>query len=214
MYRIYCTWTGTNPMPPKRLECFRKLCESTDCEIVCITPSNLNQFVLSEHPLHSAYPYLSETHKADYLRCYLMHFYGGGYTDIKLQSGSWKKAFDDLYLSDAIANGYPVSEGHTAPSCMGYWKQLIGTNALICKPRTPFTHAWYSALISVLDNALEDLRKNPSTYPQAAKWDGRGYPLEWTATNSDIFHKIAIEFLPNILRTVPPPNLQLETYRF
>ena len=201
-------------MPPKRLECFEKLAETTECDIVCVTSSNIHQFILPEHPLHEAYPYLSETHKADYLRCYLLHFYGGGYTDIKLQSGSWKQAFDDLTNSDAMVNGYVLEYGHHAPSCVDYWEQLIGTNAIMCKPMTPFTQLWYTSILEVLDDHLEELRKHPATYPQAAKWDGNGYPLEWTATNSDIFHKAVVEFLPFVLRTIPRPNLHLETYRY
>lgn len=215
MYKLYCAWTGLNPMPPKRLECFEKLAETTECDIVCVTPSNLDQFLLPEHPLHEAYPYLSETHKADYLRCYLLHFHGGGYTDIKLQSGSWRRAFEDLEKTeDAMVNGYPIGRGHCAPSCVDYWEQIIGTNALLCKPRTPFTQSWYTQILEVLDTHLDELKKHPATYPQAAKWDGHGYPVEWTATNSDIFHKLVVDFLPHVLRTVPMPNLYLETYRY
>lgn len=213
-YRLYCAWTGSAPMPPARLDCFQRLGPTTDCEIVCITPETLPDYILPEHPLHPAYPYLSETHKADYVRCYLLHFYGGGYTDIKLQSGSWRAAFDDLWASDAMVNGYPVAEGHTAPSCLRFWERLIGTNAIICKPNTPFTHAWYTSLVHVLDSHLDALKQHPATHPQAAKWDGLGYPLEWTATNSDIFHPISVAFLPHSLRTLPPPNLRLETYRY
>jgi hypothetical protein len=52
-------------------------------EVKVITPTLLPYFVLPDHPLHPAYKFLSAAHKADYLRCYLMHFYGGGYSDIK-----------------------------------------------------------------------------------------------------------------------------------
>lgn len=201
-------------MPPKRVECFEKLAETTECDIVCITPSNIHQFILPDHPLHEAYPYLSETHKADYLRCYLLHFYGGGYTDIKLQSGSWKQAFDDLEKSDAMVNGYVLEYGHHDPSCSDKWEQLIGTNAMICKPMTPFTQTWYSKILNILDDHLEELKKHPATYPQAAKWDGNGYPLEWALMTSGTLHKIVIDFSPFVLRTIPRPNLHLDTYRY
>lgn len=206
-------WSGTNEMPPQRVECLRKLQDSTRCKIVYIHPYNLDQFVLPKNPLHPAYPYLSETHKADYFRCYLMHFYGGGYTDIKLQSGSWEDAFRDLDSSSAYVNGYPVLKEHTKPLHVEHWEKLIGTNAIICKPNTPFTQLWYSKIVEVLDAHLEELIKNPANHPQAAAWDRMGYPLEWTSTNADIFHDVCMLFLDDILRTVPRPNLSLETYR-
>jgi len=73
--------------------------EITGCKVCCVYKDDLSKYIL-EHPLHEAYEYLSETHKADYLRTYFMHFYGGGYSDIKRSSGSWLKAFDDLENSD------------------------------------------------------------------------------------------------------------------
>jgi hypothetical protein len=212
--RIFCIWAGKNEMPPKRVECLRKLEKSTGCKIMYLNPYNIDSFILPEHPLHPAYEFLSETHKADYLRCYLMHFYGGGYTDIKLQSGSWVKAFDDLDQSSAYVNGYPVLKEHTKPLHIGQWEKLIGTNAIICKANTPFTRMWYSKIMEVLDENLERLIKNPAKHPQAAAWDGQGYPLEWTSTNADIFHDVCMLFLNDIIRTVPQPNLDLKTYRF
>lgn len=207
-------WSGKNEMPPQRVECLRKLENSTRCKIVYIHPYNLEHFVLPDHPIHPAYPYLSETHKADYFRCYLMHFYGGGYTDIKLQSGSWTNAFDDLDSSSAYVNGYPVLKEHVQPLHINEWENLIGTNAIICKPKTPFTSLWYSKITELLDDNLEKLIKNPANHPQAAAWDGTGYPLEWTSTNADIFHDVCMTFLKDIIRTVPRPNLDLKTYRF
>ena len=53
----------------------------------------LDKYILQEHPLHQSFNYLSETHKADYLRTYFMRFHGGGYSDIKKTSGSWIDSF-------------------------------------------------------------------------------------------------------------------------
>jgi hypothetical protein len=53
---------------------------------------------LPEYPLHPAFKYLSYVHKSDYLRSYFMHFYGGGYADIKKYSSNnnWKECFNLL----------------------------------------------------------------------------------------------------------------------
>lgn len=48
-----------------------------------INPALLPFFILKDAPLHPSYSFLSGVHRSDYLRCYLMHHYGGGYSDIK-----------------------------------------------------------------------------------------------------------------------------------
>jgi hypothetical protein len=82
---IYCFWTGDNEMSQNRLDGLHNLQTVSECEVILVTPQNLNQYILPDAPLHPGYKYLSETHKADYLRTYFMHFYGGGYSDIKKQ---------------------------------------------------------------------------------------------------------------------------------
>ena len=51
----------------------------------------------------------------------------------------------------------------------------------------------------------------PSTYPQNKKEDGNGYPIEWNEMLGRIFHKELINYLPNILYSVPRPIT--ENYR-
>jgi len=214
-HEIYCIWSGTNPMPPRRLECFKKLARTTRCKITLITPDTLDKWILPEHPLHPAYQYLSDVHKADYLRCYLMHFYGGGYTDIKLQGGPWNQAFDDMDKYGWMINGYPVSYvGHATPLCKDVWYNVLATNAIICKPNTPFTNRWYKNIIELLDKKLDELRKKPATHPYAQAADGLGYPLEYIEPNADVFQPITIEYADHVGRTLPEPNVDLNTYRF
>ena len=104
--KIYCFWTGSNEMSENRRRSLDSMEEITGCKVLCIYKDDIKKYIIPEHPLHEAYEYLSETHKADYLRTYFMHFYGGGYSDIKRSSGSWLKAFDDLENSDKWINGY------------------------------------------------------------------------------------------------------------
>lgn len=205
---VYCFWTGTNEMSEKRRDCFEKLKEISECRIILVTPENLDEYILPEHPLHQAYPYLSETHKADYLRTYFMHFYGGGYSDIKTPSGSWKSAFSDLQNRDNVyINGYrELSPGDiAAPEVSKHYSSLIGNCAYIVKPGTDFTKSWYGAMLKTLDEKLDRLKQNPATYPQEKAEDGNGYPIEWNEMLGRIFHKKLIDIQDNILFTVPRP---------
>lgn len=63
---------------------------------------------MPEAPLHKAFQYLSPVHKSDYLRAYFMHFYGGGYADIKHIHFNWFAYFEKLYNGpqDKYAIGY------------------------------------------------------------------------------------------------------------
>ena len=80
---IYVFWTGNNQMSENRNECLKELIKVSKCNVILVKPEMLNKYILDEHPLHPSFNYLSETHKADYLRTYFMRFHGGGYSDIK-----------------------------------------------------------------------------------------------------------------------------------
>jgi hypothetical protein len=207
---IFCFWTGYNEMSENRKRCLEKLKQDTECRIVLVTPENLDSYILPEHPLHEAYPYLSETHKADYLRTYFMHFYGGGYSDIKEPGGSWKKAFDDMRNSDAYINGYRESgPGDIAfPEVAEHYNSLVGNGAYIVKPNTSFTHAWYSSMLDVLDKKIEELKRNPAKRTDDVPSYGNGYPIEWAEILGRIFHRVSMDILDYILFTVPRPIMK------
>ena len=211
---IYCFWTGDNEFTSNRTDCLEQLINTTECTVKLITKKNLHEYILPDHPLHPGYEYLSETHKADYLRTYFMHFYGGGYTDIKRTTGSWKKAFDDFKQSEYWICGYPEVEGVVAyPPLSNKWNELIGVCAFICKPQTPLTTEWYTEMMALVDTKLEDLRNNPSKFPQDCKekshyffyMSNSNYPIEWNEMLGRIFHKITYKYKNHILNTLPLP---------
>jgi len=206
---IVCFWTGTNPMSEARRKCYESMCTVfSDCTLLLITPSNLASYILPEYPLHEAYQYLSETHKADYLRTYFMHFYGGGYSDIKQPSRSWRQAFEDMRNNPTmVLNGYhEEDEGCIAgdASVKQFWKQLAGNGCYIVRPRTAFTTQWYTTMIQLLDTKLEVLKLNPSTHPQCCATNTTNkYPIEWNEMLGRIFHKISCAYVDKFLHTVP-----------
>lgn len=192
-------------MSDARKHSLQQLKEVSQCDVILVTKKELPQYILEREPLHPAYEYLSETHKSDYLRSYFMHFYGGGYSDIKCTTGSWLPAFEELEKNELWMVGYKEVKGGVAYSPHdNLWNQLVGNGCFIFKPQTPLTKEWYTEMIHTLDENLEKLREFPSTFPQdcAEKSNGR-YPLGWNKLLGWILHRICMKYLDKISRNLP-----------
>ena len=207
--KLTCFWMSPTPMSSARELALQSIYETTGLSVKLLNLQTFKPYILQAHPLHPAFQFLSDVHKSDYLRTYFMNFYGGGYTDIKQQTGSWKSAYNQLLTTDAYIVGYseksstdiaytPVSE---------YWNILIGNGAYICKPNTPLTNEWYSEMISLLDKKLNELQIHPAIYPRDAKEHGTGYPIEWNEMLGRIFHKVCFKYTEKILRCLPDISL-------
>ena len=203
---IYCFWTGPTQMSELREYALKTMEQITQCRVICVTPNTLSTFILHDHPLHQAYEYLSETHRSDYLRTYFMHFYGGGYADIKIQGGSWVESFDQFRKSDAYICGYPEygpDDVAGEDDVREKWQLIVGNGCYICRPNSPFTQAWYSRMIALLDEKLPELREHPAKYPRDCKEDVNGYPIGWNEMLGRIFHRVCTEHTDRILQTLP-----------
>lgn len=200
-------------MSESRKQCLEQMKQVIGLPVRLITKDTLSAALHPNYPLHPAYPYLSETHKADYLRTYWMHVYGGGYSDIKRQRGSWVRAAELFYNSDKYISGYrEIGPGGVAcPEVVHAWNYLVGNCAYICKPNTPFTKAWFDRMNALLDEKLEALRKNPASYAQDHSETGSSYPIGWNEMLGRIFHKVSYEFLDRIAFDVP--TVQFSNYR-
>ena len=200
---IYCFWTGTNEMSENRKKGVESLQKISQVTVKLITPENLEQFVLKDFPLHPAYEYLSLVHKSDYLRCYFMHHYGGGYSDIKPCSSSWIDAFKILNESEKLVLGYSEighrtvaqMEGKLGKDLRRYFLSVLGNCAYICRPYTCFTLEWYTELHKRLDTFLPELKKNPGNV-----WgDNEGYPIPWTKILGEIFHPLCLKYTKQLI---------------
>ena len=150
---------------------------------ILVTPETLDFYIKKAGvKLHEGFKYLSAIDKSDYLRCYFMHFFGGGYIDIKPAGLGWVDAFDKLYHnSDSI---YCVSQHIRGRGCAGWQTsfvknisdKMMAMQAFICKYNTPFTKDWYNSLQRKMDEKLEDLKKNPATHAREHP-PGSSYPL-------------------------------------
>jgi hypothetical protein len=206
-HNIFCFWTGDNIMSSNRLKSLENLKKVSECNVILVTKNDIPKYILKEAPLHPAYEYLSETHKADYLRTYFMNFYGGGYSDIKKTTGSWRQSFDNLIKSDNMwIVGYKEVNGGVAYQPLAKeWDKLIGNGAYICKPQTPLTKEWYLEMIRLLDSKLELLRKNPANNPQDAadNMSRSKYPIEWNEMLGRIFHRVSYKYKDKLSQDLP-----------
>ena len=196
--------------------------EMSDLKVEFITQSNLPDWIVDGHPLHTAYPYLSAIHRADYLRVYFMHHHGGGYADIKHINNSWLPAWNSLFESEKWAIGYREIglRGVAIVPSLNYfkllfnWKSLIGNCAYIFKPRTPFTTEWLQKSNDFLDNKLSDLILNPASVPEDYKGklisgEKSLYPLRWSELLGNIFHPLCLKYSDMILHDLPRPNFKV-----
>jgi hypothetical protein len=132
-----------------------------------------------------------------------MHFYGGGYSDIKKCSNSWINAFNEINNN----NGYREDKQKdiAIPELQVHYLDLIGNCCYICLPNTSFTLEWYSQMLSFMDSIYPDLIKNPATRPDDRKEYNTGYPIEWNQLLGRIFHKIVFKYKNNVLYSLPKP---------
>jgi len=192
-------------MSENRKRSLANLKEISGATVVLVTKDDVKKYIVPNHPLHPAYKYLTETHKADYLRTYFMHFHGGGYSDIKETTGSWRSSFDDLEASDKWVCGYKEVDANG----VGYepakdkWELLIGNGAYICKPNTPLTRQWYNEMVALLDKKLPMLKDNPGKHPQDRAEDKTGYPIGWNEMLGQIFQKACYEHIDKVMNTLP-----------
>src|SRR5579872_3753962 len=204
---IFCFWTGDNEMSNNRKECLKQLTNVSECNVILVTKQNLSEYILPDNPLHSSYEYLSETHKADFLRTYFMHFHGGGYSDIKKTTASWIPSFELMNDDKYIMCGYKEIRGGVGHGpYVEFWNVMIGNCAYICKPQTELTKIWYESMIKFLDTKLEKLKLHPATSPQDCAEHGTGYPIEWNEMLGRIFHRVSYDYITQISNTLPNCN--------
>ena len=219
---VFCSWAGTNPMSPQRAECLLSIYANTLCPVMFLSASNMHHWEVEGSPFHEGFQFLSATQKADYIRCYMMHHFGGGHTDVKRTSKSWKPFFQLVrdspyhyglgYTEIGPQGVAPVGDPLESEMRQNYSK-LIGNCAYIFKKKTEFTYEWFLQTHAMLDLNLEALRENPARHPQdhldVTLPDGSvsKYPLPWLAF-CNIFHVLAYELRSRILHADIAPSFQ------
>lgn len=73
-HQVFAFWTGNNAMSDNRKDCLRTLQTRLEVPLVLVRPKNLEEYIVTDHPLPSEFHLLSNVHKSDYLRSYFMYY--------------------------------------------------------------------------------------------------------------------------------------------
>ena len=230
---LFAFWTGKNQMPDIRKRCLDTF-GITGLDPKLVTPDTLGQWIVPNHPLHPAYEFLSPVHRSDYLRPYFMHHHGGGYADIKRQTGSWIPAVERVNRSSYLVGaGYREIRGGTvwlqdyridgkayilswpvpalaAKVATNFMRAarplLIGNCAFYFKRHSSFARRWLSEVERRLDQLLPRLRAHPATHPRDRQGDPSGYPVPWSFLQGDVLGPLATLYWPVLSRGLPRPK--------
>lgn len=220
--QLFSAWMGPGPMSTAREAALSSITLHCGVPFHFVTHHNLNSWVHPEYPIHPAFQYLSAVHQCDYLRCYLLHVYGGGYTDIKPTTHNWNRFFALHALTQKLGAGYTEVAPHGVARVGGAleaemkanYQRLIGVCSLIMCPSSEFTHLWFDTVHRLLDQNLEALVMHPARHPQdhfGVSFQGgeaSQYPLAWTGLGGDIFHPLAYRFTERFVHLDMAPSFQ------
>lgn len=218
-YILFTIWFGDD-FNQNRLNGYNNLLEKTKCKVININKNNLHHFIKKDYPLHKGFEYLSDIHKSDYLRCYLMHHYGGGYSDIKQTSDTWRPLYNELLNSDYYGFGYNcdnvnlIKDIKTKNLLKKNFNKLMSAGFFILKSNTEFTKKWYEKLHNKLDFYYEELKKNPAKFSRESKngtpcptWSGgkleTKYPIGWIEILGEIIFPLHLDYLDKIIIKIP-----------
>lgn len=225
MDKVLRFWWGNevSSMSSNRHKCYRSIIRNCGIKkIEMITPQNYKQYEVPEHPMHPAFPYLTEVHQSDYIRIYVTYFYGGGWTDVKYCDSNWNQYFELLdQHNDKEGIGCKILEfydGKYQHLPTGHVHEpVLGMQQFIFKPKSLIFKDYLLAVESYLSEHLEDLRINPGTlHPYLCKdnmsnnWIPANlanykYPLTWLGI-SEFFYNSQLKYLDKIMYGMPVPH--------
>lgn len=221
---IFTIWFGTI-YTDNRDKQFQSIVKNSGCKVININENNIH---LLDHPLHKSFTYLSSIHKADYLRCYLMYHYGGGYSDLKGTEGSWVHCFETLennenlyaigYRCDGIPSKKDSGQGYSVELSKKLIKNknnIIGVGFFIFKKNNSLIDEWFLKLNEKLDFFYDKLKENPAKYDRETAcgcpgpvWEkeatlSTNYPIHWNTILGYILYPIYLNHIKHIKLGIP-----------
>ena len=229
---IWCYWSG-KAMSKNRQLSFNMLIKNIGVPVFLVTNENINQIEKSDFPFHKSFPYLSDVHKSDYIRMYLLHHYGGAWHDVKATEISFKDVWTDFNNSEIYMIGRPEREGGPATVfdkdkrwMPDYWRDLISVTSWVGRPNTELSEAMLNGIETLLDVHFETLKRYPAKHSREKKVVGKtklanlfirlkniitgrnnNYPLPWTVYGN-IFHPLNYEYKKHISLTLPQDKVK------
>jgi len=217
---VFIIWFGNN-ISDNRLAALNSLINNIGIPYILITDNNYQSFVLNNYPLHEAWNYLSGVHKADYLRCYLLHHYGGGYHDIKYRDKGWNNQWNSFSDKNVwIKSRKEKQKGWVAYDVdnpdtkwlQNHYKELGTMSWCICKPNTSYTTELIDKIHYKLDFHLINLKKNPSAIQSGyyhknpfKKIDDieNNYPIRWLEILGELYHPLMYKYKQHLCFDLP-----------
>jgi hypothetical protein len=220
---IFIFWLGLNKMGKKRKQILNYLKNNIKkCDVTLINNFNYKNFIKPAYQLHPAFEYLSAVHKTDYLRCYFMHHYGGGYTDIKYQYDNWNQCFNkindnsNIFVIGCKEKNIGCISGRCSNYVRNNWERCISNGKFIMKKQTVFTSQMMSKIHEILDLKLELLKKNPAYCNRSGylckHTECKHYPIWWNEILGEILHPLEVEYHKHILYDLWGINCNHESY--
>jgi len=223
-YVVWCFWYEGR-MNENRSRSFELMKSNLGVPLCLVTKENINEFLLPEYPLHPAFQFLSDVHKSDYMRIYLLHHYGGGWHDIKPTQVNFSRVWDEFSDPDVYFVGRPEIKGGPAKVfdeegkwMPDYWTDLVGCGWWVGRPNTPLSTGMFYKINELLDENYEALKRYPAKTPFDKKkkvhfeWlhflsiGNKGYPLPWTVFGN-IFHPLNFKYREHIKKTLPTDQI-------
>ena len=196
--RIFTLWTGDGPLPEVRQRGLDALQDTLHgIEVVLVTPENMHKWIVPGHDLHPAYQNLSLVHRSDYLRAYLLHHHGGGYSDVKAPNHHWGPAFEQLAHDDLWLIGYPERSTQWVaqlPRQLGRdlkrnYRIVPGGGSFVARADSTFTREW----MAELERRLDYLGPLLEQHPGGVRNEVLEYPVSWNDLLAKIIHPLALK---------------------
>lgn len=201
--RVFVLWTGDNELPPNRDRNLRLIRESIGVPVELVTPGTIDQWVVPGHPLHKGYDFLSLVHRSDYLRAYLLHHHGGGYTDLKRPLADWGEAFDGAERDlDAWITGFRELRADSVSRVPGnvgmdlalHHPRLVGMGSFIVRSHTALTGEW----LREVERRMDYYMPQAEEFPGGVRGEVVGYPVSWTRLLGGILHPLQLKYLTHV----------------